>query len=171
MLWVLVCTVHLTLCCHVTNAFQSESTPSSCLNVKELLARSRRDNWSLNDNNGIRTHNHLVRKLWSIFKEYIECRFTLKRVLDMIITYSQMHHANKYSQLSSIIRPLWLDGWVFVYELSGCGFESRCCHLSSSLSLFQLAVDASDILSHLFLYSPTYIVILLLNPQHQRYFL
>ena len=24
----------------------------------------------------------------------------------------------------------WLNGWVFVYELSGCGFEFRCCHLS-----------------------------------------
>ena len=21
---------------------------------------------------------------------------------------------------------VWLNGWVFVYELSGCGFESRC---------------------------------------------
>ena len=33
-----------------------------CLNVKELLARSRRHIWSLSDSNGIRTHNHLVRK-------------------------------------------------------------------------------------------------------------
>ena len=24
---------------------------------------------------------------------------------------------------------VWLNGWVFVYELSGCGFESRCCQL------------------------------------------
>ena len=24
----------------------------------------------------------------------------------------------------------WLNGWVFVYELSGRGFEFRCCHLS-----------------------------------------
>ena len=28
-----------------------------CLNVKELLARSRHHIWSLNDSNGIRTHN------------------------------------------------------------------------------------------------------------------
>ena len=33
-----------------------------CLNVKELLARSRRHIWSLSDSNVIRTHNHLVRK-------------------------------------------------------------------------------------------------------------
>ena len=33
-----------TLCpCHVTYAFQSESTLHSCLNLKELLARSRRE--------------------------------------------------------------------------------------------------------------------------------
>ena len=35
---------YLTVCFyHVTYAFQSESTLYSCLNVKELLARSRRE--------------------------------------------------------------------------------------------------------------------------------
>ena len=24
------------------------------------------------------------------------------------------------------VRPVWLDGWVFVYKLSGCEFESHC---------------------------------------------
>ena len=39
---------YLTVCsCHVTYAFESESTLYSCLNVKELQARS---------------HNHLVHK-------------------------------------------------------------------------------------------------------------
>ena len=33
-----------------------------CLNIKELLARSRLHIWSLSDSNGIRTHKHLVRK-------------------------------------------------------------------------------------------------------------
>ena len=42
--WYYICTVHLTVCAyHVTYAFQSESTLYSCLNVKELLARSRRE--------------------------------------------------------------------------------------------------------------------------------
>ena len=46
--WVVICMVHLTVCsCHVTYAFQSESTLSSCLNVKELLARSRPAIWIL----------------------------------------------------------------------------------------------------------------------------
>ena len=59
----------------------------------------------------------------------VECGFTLKLVRDMIKTYNQMHRTDKYSQLSSIIWPVWLNGLVFVYKLSGCGFESRCSHL------------------------------------------
>ena len=53
----------MTVCsCRVTYAFQSESTLYSCLNVKELLARSRRKIRSLSDWNWTRTQNHLVRK-------------------------------------------------------------------------------------------------------------
>ena len=59
-----------------------------------------------------------------------ECRFPLKRLRDMIITYNQMYRTDKYSQHSSIIWPVWLNGWVFVYEPSGCGFESGCSHLN-----------------------------------------
>ena len=47
---------------HVTYEFQSEPHSIVCLNVKELLARSKRHVWSLSDSNGIRTHNPLVRK-------------------------------------------------------------------------------------------------------------
>ena len=47
---------------HVTYAFQSESTLYSCLNVKELLARSRREIWTLSDCKWTWTHNHLVHK-------------------------------------------------------------------------------------------------------------
>ena len=47
---------------HVTYAFQSESTLYSCLNVKEVLAQSRREIWSLSDCNWAWTHNRLVHK-------------------------------------------------------------------------------------------------------------
>ena len=40
----------------------------------------------------------------------IECGFTLKRVRDMIRTYGQMNRTDKYSQHSSIIWPVWLNG-------------------------------------------------------------
>ena len=53
----------LTVCFHhVTYAFQSESTLYSCLNLKELLAGSRREIWSLSDSNWTRAHSLLVRK-------------------------------------------------------------------------------------------------------------
>ena len=54
---------HLTVCyCHATHEFQIESTLYRCLNVKELLTRTRGDIWSLSDSNRIGTHSHLVRK-------------------------------------------------------------------------------------------------------------
>ena len=55
--------IYATVCsCHVTHTSQSESALYSCLNFKELLARSRREIWSLSDCNWTRTQNHLVRK-------------------------------------------------------------------------------------------------------------
>ena len=61
-----ICQFQLTVCSyHVTYAFQSESTFYSCLNVKKLLARNRREIWSLSDCNWTRSHNHLVRK-WTL---------------------------------------------------------------------------------------------------------
>ena len=50
----------------------------------------------------------------------------------MTRTYSQMLRRDKYSQHSSIIWPIRLNSWVFLYELSGCGFESSCSHLNFS---------------------------------------
>ena len=53
----------LTVCSyHVTYAFQNESTLYSCLNVKKLFLRSRREIWSLSECNAPWTHNHLVSK-------------------------------------------------------------------------------------------------------------
>ena len=62
-LWVLICTVHLTVCCcHVTYAFQSESKLYICLNIKELFPRNRHKIWSLNDSKGTWIHKQLVCK-------------------------------------------------------------------------------------------------------------
>ena len=59
-----------------------------------------------------------------------ECGIALKSVLDMIKTNSQMHPIYKYSRHSSIIWSFCLNGWVFDYNLSGCGIESHCSHLN-----------------------------------------
>ena len=80
--------------------------------------------------------NHLNFRFRACFEQGVpwhqattECGFTPKRVRDMIRTYSQMHRTDKYWQHCSIILPVWLNGWVFVYELSGCGLESSYSHL------------------------------------------
>ena len=39
-----------------------------------------------------------------------------------------MHRTDEYSQHSSIIWRVWLNRWVFIYELSGCGLQSSCSH-------------------------------------------
>ena len=41
-----------------------------------------------------------------------------------------MHCTDKYSQHNLIIWPVWLNSWVFIYELSGCGFEFSCSHVN-----------------------------------------
>ena len=35
-----------------------------------------------------------------------------------------MHRTDKYSQHTSLAWQAWLNGSVFVYKLSGCGFKS-----------------------------------------------
>ena len=75
----------------------------------------------LSDCNGTGTHNHLVHKetlnhlanlVPVLSQEFldnqatIECGFTHKSIHDMIRTYNQMHHTEKYSQHSSIQVPL-----------------------------------------------------------------
>ena len=60
---VLICTLFLTVCSyHVMYAFHSEYSLYICLNVKETVARNRREIWSWSDCNGTRTQNHLVLK-------------------------------------------------------------------------------------------------------------
>ena len=53
---------------------------------------------------------------------------------EIIRTHSQMHRTDKYSQHSPIIWPVWPNDSVFVYELSGCGFESSSVTLTSDFA-------------------------------------
>ena len=74
---------------------------------------------------------HLLRTRSCLtFNQTVVRGFTLKLVRDMIITYSQIHRADKYSQHSSIIFPVCLNGSVFLIVQSGCEFEHRCFLLS-----------------------------------------
>ena len=66
----------------------------------------------------------------------IECEFTLKtRTWHDKKHTVKCHRTDKYSQHSSIIWPAWLKWFeCFVYELSGCGFESSCSHFTFRFS-------------------------------------
>ena len=60
----------------------------------------------------------------------IEFGLTLKRLYDLTRTYSKMHRTDMYSHLRSIILSVLPNVWMFVYELSGCEFQSTCSHLN-----------------------------------------
>ena len=107
----LIWTVHLTTCfCHVKYAFQSESTLYVCLNVKEILARNRRDNWSLSDCNGTQIHNHLVRK--QRLNHLANLAWWLRCV---VITYL-------YSTFDCIFLScyVWISEWIHTLHLLEC---------------------------------------------------
>ena len=67
-----------------------------------------------------------------------EFGFTLKRVLDMIKTCSQMHHTDTYWNHSSIIWLVRTNGWVLVYELSASRFESCCNHFTGTFLMVEI---------------------------------
>ena len=43
-------------------------------------------------------------------------------------------------------RQVWLNGWVFVYKLSGYGFESRSNHLNVRYRAYYQGVDNQTII-------------------------
>ena len=53
----------------------------------------------------------------------IECKFNLNRVYDMITTCYQMYSTDKYSQHSSIIWPVLLNGQMFAYKHLAVGWS------------------------------------------------
>ena len=103
-------------------SFRVNPHPIFCLNVKELLASRRLHIWSLSNSKGIRTHNDLVRE------GTINHLAKLANWLSCVV--STYVYGTLFNHCVSIILPVWLNGWVFIYGLSGCGFESRCCQLN-----------------------------------------
>ena len=89
-----ICINVMSVCYYnATYAFQSEFTLYNCLNVKKILARNRRDIWSLSDKNRIQTHNHLARK----------------RTLNHLVSFAKW--------LSVRLRAKWLWVWILLLSL------------------------------------------------------
>ena len=73
------------------------------------------------------------RVLWfqSHFREFTLFNTIRIRLLDQVYHFSLLiccpYSSHEVTALG--LRPVRLNGWVFIYKLSGCGFESRCSHL------------------------------------------
>ena len=84
-----------------------------------------------------------------------ECRFEHPQEYFILIflRYSLRFYssiANSNRKFATTSWPVWLNGWVFVYELSDCGFESRWCHLIAVLLLLSELLHFSRLSSMVF---------------------
>ena len=65
------------------------------------------------------------------------------------LTVSYYHVTYTFQSESTLYKPVWLSGWVFIYKLSGCGFESCCFHFDHSFSKFLFPSLADTIVNYL----------------------
>ena len=115
-LWGIICMMHLTACSyHAMHMFGSNSTLYSCLNVKELLARSRCNIWNLSDCNRTWSHNHLV------------CKLTLNHLAKLALVKLAMWHDKN---IQSVI--LW---WIRFYFYHHSFHTQYNCHYKNDLLL------------------------------------
>ena len=67
-----------------------------------------------------------------IYKEFSKYSLLDWWFMPVLTILEKIKERLKVSQRSVVVRPIWLNGSLFVNELSGCGFESHCCHLMCS---------------------------------------
>ena len=147
MFWVFICTVHLTVCSYrVTYTSQSEFIFYRCLNVKELLARIRSEIWSLSDCKWARMQSLTIQEHTVTGLQHLTiCSCHVRYVLQsesMLYSCLNMKEllARSWRKIWSLSDCNWtrtqnhlflkINGWEFVYKLSGSGFNSSCSHLN-----------------------------------------
>ena len=86
-------------------SFRVNLHPTVCLNVKELLTRSRRHIWRLGDSNKIRTHDHFV------------CKRTLSHLAKLVILAGLARLTSLAKSLSVCLRTKWLWVWILLLSL------------------------------------------------------
>ena len=57
------------------------------------------------------------------------CKLTSIFIWNLVLVYRVFVMQFCLVQIKISAWPVWPNGWVFVYQLSGCGFESCCSHL------------------------------------------
>ena len=129
----------MTVCsCHVTYVFQSESTIYSCLNVKELLAWSRRKIWRWSDCNCTGTQNHLV------LKQTLNHLAKLAKWLSYVLS-TYLYDAFDCMLFSCHVR---VPEWIHTLQLPECqGTPSSKQARNLKVNWLQLAELCSEYLS------------------------
>ena len=142
--------VYLTVCSyHITYAFQSEATLYSCLNVKELLAWSRRDIWSFSDCNWTATVckrilNHLAElaKLaswakWLSVRLWIKWLWIRVQLQSMFILNLLFEERIRDSNMKKILLEMTFSytiqrkRWLYVKTMAG-----RCIRIGKKILIF-----------------------------------
>ena len=74
-------------------------------------------------------HEHLLKENnYNNQTNEIGYRCIMRNNMHIILTVCS-YHVTYLFQSESTLRSVWLHGWMSLYELSGCGFESRCMHI------------------------------------------
>ena len=99
---------------------------------------------NLSDYGGTRSHNHLIRK-WKLnylakLAKWLSCVVSTSLYCALTVFLSS-HQRDRYSQNSSVICLVCLNGWVFIFKLSGSGFKFLCgCLNFRYCACFELAI-------------------------------
>ena len=132
--WVLlICTKHFTACTYnVTDACHSESTLHNCLDVKELLAWSRRKIWSLSDCTWTSTHNQLT------YKGTLNQLANLAKWLKCVVSTYQ------YAAFDCMLLPCHLRvfEWIHTLQLPECQ-GTPCCKQAQNLQFLWLQLESN----------------------------
>ena len=122
-IWCPKCWNQLTVCSyHVTYAFQSESILYNCLNVKELLAWSRRVIWSLSDWNWLSVR---LRTKW------FWVRVQFESLIVFIFVFPKLFRSFSFSNkccVSYLAKPQW----YFQKIRANNYIKLEPCHLCSN---------------------------------------
>ena len=98
-----------------------------CLNIKKLLAQIRHHIWSLNDTNGIQTHNHLVRN-WTLeylakLDKWLGCLVSIFCTMHLTVCYHRLR-VSPCSLVCQNIKELEADA-ISTVLMTATGFATR----------------------------------------------
>ena len=65
--------------------------------------------------------------------------------LELFLKDSHLANVQVSLKILCFIKPVWLNGCVFSYEVSSCGFESCCSHLNLLCFIFTIGWERAEV--------------------------